>query len=417
MRNNQPHLDSTKDTLLSSYKSLDAVSPNDLPGSIRPKKFVLHVDADAFFASVEQALRPELKGLAVIVGGTDRGVVTAASYEARKYGVHSAMPVVQAKRLCPHGVFLKPTFEAYKQFSDRMFAIMKAYSPLVETTSIDEGYVDLTGTFRLHNAPPWEIADIMLREIRSTLDINASGGLAGSKIEAKMATSLAKPNGLLYLEPNKASVILGALPVQAVPGVGKRASELLKQHGIYTIGDIAKTSRSHMKSILGHWGEKLLEFATGNTFGEVRSQPRECRKSYSKARTLAVDTQDYGSVRHLARKLAEKLAARLREDKIGACTITLKVRYSDFKESSRSMSLREPTDVNARILWCLDELFWKTVTRRTRIRQIGVKLSGIDQPGVQGNLFDPSLPKRQCLDRAVDTIRNKYGFDSVKALG
>ena len=298
-----------------------------------------------------------------------------------------------------------------------MFAIMKAYSPVVETTSIDEGYIDLTGTFRLHNAPPWEVADRILREIRSKLNINASGGLAGSKIEAKMATGLAKPNGLLYLEPNKASIILGALPVKAIPGVGKRASTMLKRHGIRTLGDIGKTPRSHMKSILGQWGETLLELARGISSSEVKSQHRVCRKSYSKARTLESDTLDYASVRILARKLAEKLAARLRQDKIGACTITLKVRYADFQEASRSVTLREPTDINARILWCLDRLFWKTITRRARIRQIGVKLSGIDQPVVQGNLFDSSLPKRQCLDQAVDIIRNKYGFDSVRASG
>ena len=200
--------------------------------------FILHVDADAFYASVEQVLQPSLKGKAVIVGGGDRGVVSSASYQARRRGVHSAMPIVQARKLCPHAVFLEPNFSAYKEFSMRMFGIMGNYPPIVEATSIDEGYVDLTGTLKLHKAPAWEVAHRMLCEIRSALTINVSGGLAGTKSWAKMATSLAKPNGLLYLEPAQAGIILGFLPASAIPG-GRYAQKKTPQRALswYDSGD------------------------------------------------------------------------------------------------------------------------------------------------------------------------------------
>ena len=184
-------------------------------------RYILHVDADAFFASVEQAVHPELKGLPVIVGGSDRGVVSAASYEARRFGVHSAMPIVQARKLCPQAVFRDPDFQIYTDFSRRMFYIMRNYSPAVEVTSVDEGYVDLTGTLKLHKAPAWEIAHRILSEIRADLDINVSGGLAGTRTGAKMATSLAKPSGLLYLE----SVAFGSNTEDFTSWVRSRESE------------------------------------------------------------------------------------------------------------------------------------------------------------------------------------------------
>jgi len=383
----------------------------------RAVRYILHVDADAFFASVEQTLQPELRGKAVIVGGGDRGVVSAASYEARAFGVRSAMPTVEARRLCPHAIFLEPNFRAYKDYSRRMFAIMEEYSPMVEATSVDEGYVDLTGALRLHNAPPWEIAHRMLDRIRSTLEISVSGALAGSKTAAKMATRLAKPNGLLYLEPNRAWIILGRLPVHAVPGVGKRARQLLEQRGITTVADLAHTPPRLLRSLFGVWGEKLLQIARGNDSRPVRREPRGAQKSYSKDRTLAQDTLDYEFVRDMARKLAEKLAARVREDGQRAATVTFKVRYADFVDCSRSMTMWEPTNVNAEILDCIDRLFWKTVQPRRPIRQIGVKLSGVCSYGAQLNLFDSRHEIKERRDSAVDAIRQKYGFESIGAFG
>ncbi|MEW6533546.1 MAG: DNA polymerase IV [Thermodesulfobacteriota bacterium] len=396
-----------------------AGSPGDATGPCQGfnSRYILHVDADAFFASVEQTLQPELRGKAVIVGGGDRGVVSAASYEARAFGVRSAMPMVQARRLCPHAIFLEPNFHAYKDYSRKMFAIMELYSPLVEVTSVDEGYVDLTGTLKLHNAPPWEIAHRMLDRIRSSLDINVSGALAGSKTAAKMATRLAKPNGFLYLEPHLAWVILGSLPVHAIPGVGKHARQVLERRGIMTVAELGHAPRYLLRSLFGVWGEKLLQIAIGNDFRPVRSEPHGVQKSYSKERTLAQDTVDYEFVRNMARKLAEKLAAKVREDGQGATTVTFKVRYADFVDCSRSMSLPEPTNVNADILACIDRLFWKTIQPRRPIRQIGVKLSGIYPPGLQLHLFASGHDTKEHRDSAVDAIRQKYGFESIGTSG
>ncbi|MGO9119571.1 MAG: DNA polymerase IV [Desulfomonilaceae bacterium] len=376
--------------------------------------FILHVDADAFYASVEQVLQPSLKGKALIVGGGDRGVVSSASYEARRCGVHSAMPIVQARKLCPHAVFLDPNFHAYKEFSMRMFGIMGTYSPVVEATSIDEGYVDLTGTLKLHKAPAWEVAHRMLREIRSSLAINVSGGLAGTKSYAKMATGLAKPNGLLYLEPDKAGAILGFLPASAIPGVGKKAEEVLRRHGVLTVADVASARPELMRRLLGQWGERLIDIASGNDPRPVDSAPSDGQKSYSKDRTLEKDTVDYPYIRLVARELAERLATRLRADGKGARTVTFKVRYADFTDVSRSETLKEPANGNEEILNCLDRLFWKTITRRTRVRQVGVKLSGIGTPAHQANLFDSGRSIRRERDRAVDTIRQRFGFDAVR---
>ena len=380
-------------------------------------RLILHVDADAFFASVEQALRPGLKGRAVIVGGSDRGVVSAASYEARRFGVHSAMPIVQARKLCPHAIFLDPNFQAYSEFSRRMFEVMRKYSPVVEATSVDEGYADLTGTLRLHMASPWEVAHRLLCEIRSTLDINVSGGLAETRTWAKMATGLAKPNGLLYLESGGAAVVLGGLPVGAVPGVGKKGQEILERAGIVTVADLARAQPKSMSRLLGRWGERLIEIALGNDCRPVVAERQDSQKSYSKERTLERDTADYMFVRSVARELGEKLAAKVRADGKGAATVTLKIRYADFTDCGRSISLKEPTNLTREILRLIDLLLRKTITRNAKVRQVGVKLSGIGHPVLQMDLFDPNGSLHSRKDLAVDTIRHRFGFGSILVSG
>lgn len=380
-------------------------------------RLILHVDADAFFASVEQALRPELKGRAVIVGGSDRGVVSAASYVARRFGVHSAMPIVQARKLCPHAIFLDPNFQAYSEFSRRMFEIMRKYSPIVEATSVDEGYADLTGTLRLHMASPWEVAHRLLCEIRSTLDIKVSGGLAETRTWAKMATGLAKPNGLLYLEHGGAAIILGGLPVSSVPGVGKKGKEILERAGIVTVADLARAQPKSMSRLLGRWGEQLIEIASGKDCRPVVAERQESQKSYSKERTLERDTSDYMFIRSVARELGEKLASKVRADGKGAATVTVKIRHADFTDYGRSISLKEPTNLTREILRLIDLLLRKTITGNAKVRQVGVKLSGIGQPVVQMDLFDPNRSLHGRKDRAVDAIRHRFGFGSIRVSG
>lgn len=383
------------------------------PAESDPSRLILHVDADAFFASVEQVLHPELKGKAMIVGGNGRGVVLAATYEARTYGIHSGMPGYRAAKLCPHALFVKPQYGVYQEFSSRMFRIMESFSPCVEVTSIDEGYVDLTGTFRLHAAAPWEVAHRMLTRIRSALGINVSGGMAGSRTTAKMTTGLAKPNGFLYLEPGSERTVLGRLPVKSVPGVGRHAEKILLKNGIRTVNDLLASSRSFRRDLLGKWGERLLDPDRRGGLHSFGAESKEQRKSYSKNRTLPESTSDYAYVRHVAMELAEKLCDKLRSANKAACTVTFKVRYADFTERSRSVTGKMPLQGNSEIRACLDELIPATITRRTRIRQVGVKLSGITEPTFQDDLFDPDKHSRRHRDKAVDTIRNRFGFDAV----
>jgi len=295
-----------------------------------------------------------------------------------------------------------------------MFEILRKYSPTVEATSIDEGYVDLSGTLRMHKAPPWAVAHRMLMEIRSRLKINVSGGIAGSKSAAKMTTGLAKPNGLLYLRPDRAFVILRRLPVKAIPGVGKRAEELLKRSGILTVGDLADSNPERVKSLLGRWGTSLLEIACGRDQRPVESEARQPQKSYSKDRTLARDTNDQAFLRFVACELAEKLTAKLRSENKAAATVSLRVRYSDFSETIRSRSLKEATNENKEIVDCLERLFADTVKPKAMVRLVGVKLSGIAPPSIQRNMFDDTLAQRLQRDHAVDFIRDRFGFEAIR---
>jgi DNA polymerase-4 len=387
-------------------------APKGTPTSSATRE-ILHVDADAFFASVEQALKPELRGLPVIVGGGNRGVVSAASYEARPFGVKSAMPMVTARRLCPGAVFLPPNFRAYSDYSARMFRIMGRYSPSVLRASVDEGYMDLTGTERLHGAPPWEIAHRILQDIRRELGINVSGGLAASKCWAKIATELAKPNGLLWLNPETAHSIMYSLPVGMIPGVGKKTEAILKGQGVHLIKDLVSAPANLIRRVLGSWGPRLVETARGERHGEIFAAS-EGQKSYSKDRTLDADTRDYDFVLSVARHLLEQLAGKLRRDGKAAGTLTIKVRYKDFKENSRSRAIKPASNVTSNLLAALDGEFPRAITSRAPIRLIGVKLSGICEGPIQTNLFDASLPKKQALDKAVDKIRQKHGYDTVK---
>jgi DNA polymerase-4 len=375
------------------------------------------VDADAFFVSVEQALNPSLKGLPVIVGGTDRGVVSAASYEARKFGVRSATPIAQARRLCPDAIFLKPNFKAYKEYSSSIFEIIGKYSPIVEQTSVDEGYVDLGGSLRLHGGAPWEVAHRILTEIRESLEINCSGGLSSTKTYAKMATNLAKPNGLIYLTHEQAFKVLGNLPVGAIPGVGEKAEAKLRRNGIYTVRDLTLADPLFLSGLLGAWGEKLADKAAGRGSHILRVKSLDGQKSYSKERTLDKDATDHEMVKRIARTLLEGLGARLRVHEKAASTVTFKIRRKDFSEVSKSMTMKQPANSNSDLLNCLETLFKKTLGDGSAIRRVGVSLSGISKPLVQLNLFEPQRVRNMARDAITDQIRGKFGFNTVLVRG
>ncbi len=368
----------------------------------------MHFDADAFFASVEQAMNPALQGKAVIVGGAERGVVSAASYEARRFGISSAMPIAHARRKCPHGIFLCPNFKAYKTYSHEMFSIVKRFSPCVEITSIDEGYIDLTGSKKLHRAPYWVIGDRILREIRETLRINVSGALAQTRVWAKIATQLAKPNGLFVLLPESGFDIIKVLPVNRIPGVGKKTDSTLSAFGIHTIQDLTSISPERLTKIIGAWAPNLLKAAKGIDSGREIKMNWNPQKSYSADKTLEKDCRDWGFVHRKARELLEKLTTKLRRDGKAASTITIKIRYNNFEEYSRSLT-SAPTNITIELLKSVDQLFWKTLAGRAPIRLIGVKLSGITDMQHQPNLFDKNFDKKLQRDKAMDRIRLKYG--------
>lgn len=378
-------------------------------------KTILHIDMDAFFVSVEQALDPSLIGKPVIVGGDPdgRGVVAAASYEARAFGIHSAMPLAQAKRRCPHAVFLRGAHRRYSEFSARIFEILERYTPLVEPMSLDEGYLDLTGCERLHAGPAEKTALAIRGEIHDTLSIRASIGMGTNKLMAKIASGLAKPNGLLRVLPGHEAAFLAPLPVGRIPGIGPKSQERFRHLGIHTVGQLAALPMELLEEVYGDWGVQLYRRARGVCDSPVHR--RDETRSISRETTLDEDTLDAALLASILSYLTEKAAAQLRAEGLRARTVTLKLRTSDFNTLTRSHTLSEPA--------CEDHVLFATVTQllsrafggRTRVRLLGVALTGFSTgPQAQLDLFAEIHPERwDKLYRGIDRLRGKYGFDAV----
>ena len=290
---------------------------------------VLHVDMDAFFVSVELLERPELRGKPVVVGGQkdQRGVVSAASYEARKYGIHSAMPLRTAGRLCPHAIFLDGHHEKYGEWSDRVATILVKFSPVVEMVSIDEAYLDLAGTERLHG-PPLAAADKLLRKITHETSLPCSGGLAATRLTAKVASDQAKPRGLVWVPPGCEARFLAPLPVRKIPGIGEVTERALRALGIETVEQLAAVSQERLEKIFGQWGEALYRKARGGDSYEfvIDAEP----KSISHNHTFGEDTADLDEMATMLSHLSQKACKRLREAGLAARTLTLTIRYSGF---------------------------------------------------------------------------------------
>jgi DNA polymerase-4 len=375
---------------------------------------ILHVDMDAFFVSVELLERPELRGKPVVVGGRpdQRGVVTAASYEARKYGIQSAMPLRTAGRLCPHAIFLDGHHGKYTQWSDRVAGILINFSPVVEMVSIDEAYLDLAGTERLHG-PPLAAADKLLRSITRTTGLPCSGGLASTRLVAKVASDQGKPRGLVWVPAGSEVQFLAPLPVRKIPGIGKVTERALLALGIERVEQIASQPQEKLEKIFGQWGTVLYRKARGGDSYEfvVDAEPKSISQNY----TFNEDTDDSAALTAVLSHLSQKACKRLREAGLAASTLTLTIRYAGFDTHTRSKSLGESTALDSGINAVFQELFQKHRDHRRKVRLLGVSLSNFSHGGEQLDLLQAERrEKLQKLTQATDRLRDRFGFSKVQ---
>jgi DNA polymerase IV len=375
---------------------------------------ILHVDMDAFFVSVELLERPELRGKPVIVGGqpNQRGVVTAASYEARNFGVHSAMPLRTAGKLCPHGIYLDGRHKKYAEWSDRVAKILAQFSPTVEMVSIDEAYLDLAGTARLHGRP-FAAADKLLRLITRTTQLPCSGGLAATRLVAKVASDQAKPRGLLWIPAGAEARFLAPLPVRKIPGIGKVTERALRALRIETVEQLAAYKQERLERIFGQWGDALYRKARGGDAYEfvIDAEP----KSISHNHTFGEDTDDVPALTAVLSHLSQKACKRLREAGLVTRTVTLTIRYAGFDTYTRARTLPGPTQLDSEIFGVAQKLFREHRNAKRKIRLLGVSLSSFTHGGGQLDLLDPERRVRlEKLTSATDKLRDRFGFDSVQ---
>jgi DNA polymerase-4 len=372
---------------------------------------ILHVDMDAFYASVEVLDDPSLRGLPVIVGGTPegRGVVTAASYEARRYGVHSAMPAARARQLCPDGVFIRGRMERYVEISSRVFAILRDYTPLVQPLSIDEAFLDVTGCRRLFG-PPERLGRAIKERIRLDVGLTASVGLAPNKFLAKLASDLEKPDGFVIVPADDVAGFLAPLAVTRIWGVGPATARSLEELGIETVADLLAHPRRELVDRWGDHARKLLELAAGRDERPV--VPDSEAKSIGNETTFAVDVADPDHLEEILDHLADKVGRRLRRHGLAARTVTLKARYADFETHTRATTLPAATDRTVEIRDAARELLRRRLGRRGRpLRLLGVTVSNlVGGAPAQGELFtDPEQERQRTLDRVLDRVHDRFG--------
>jgi DNA polymerase-4 len=380
---------------------------------------IIHVDMDAFYASVEQLDHPGLVGKPVIVGGDPRkrGVVSAASYEARKFGVHSAMPMSRAVRLCPHAIILPVRMKRYVELSQRIHAVFQQFTPQIEPISLDEAFLDVTGSLRLFGSAE-TIGRAIKDQIRESAEggaLVASVGIAANKFLAKLASDLDKPDGFVVITEENKQQILDPLPVWRIWGVGKVAEKALESEGIVTIKQLREARPEILRSLFGDQASHLLRLARGVDNREVESS-REA-KSISSEQTFATDIADKNILLDVLLHQVEDVAHRLRFNNLEARTITLKLRYEDFRTITRSSTFEQPTNIT-KILWRkAQELFLQWHKKSAGpLRLLGFGVSGLQKTGSgQRSLFpEPDQEKQKRLDRAFDKIRDKFGREALR---
>ena len=381
------------------------------------QRTIFHVDMDAFFVSVEELFDPSLKGKAVVVGGrpNERGVVSAASYEARKFGVHSAMPLRTAARMCPHAVFVDGHPERYREYSGKVYEVLNRFSPKLEMVSIDEAYVDMTGTERLHG-PAMRAADALHATMKAETHLNCSIGIGTSRLIAKICSDQAKPNGVLWVVPGAEIKFLAPLDVRKIPGVGNVMEKRLQEQGIRKVGDLAEHDERWLEQNFGALGLALSGKARGLDAGAWFDSdigedvgPR----SISHEHTYSQDTDNRQTLEATLARLTEMVCRRLREQNLHARTLQLKLRYSDFRTLTRARTLERPSAVDSEVLSTIRELF-RTNWNGEAVRLLGVHASHFDEESEQLGLLGTSVHEKwnQALS-AADRLRERFGEGAV----
>ena len=371
---------------------------------------ILHVDMDAFYASVEERDRPELVGQPVIVGGSadGRGVVAAANYVVRKFGVHSAMPTAQALRLCPHAILIRPRMSHYAEISDQIRTIFDRYTPLVEPLSLDEAFLDVTGS-EVHFGPAIDIARQIKAAILTELELIASIGVAPNKFLAKIASDLKKPNALVFVDPSHVQDFLDPLPVARLWGAGRMTQEQFQQLGIRTIAELRRLDATILHAKFGSQGDKFWELAHGRD--DRRVIPDQEAKSISHETTFATDVTELEVLRAWLLELTEHVCRRMRKRQLVGRTVQLKLRFSNFQTIGRSVTLPQPTHATREVWDSAAQLLESCWPKQRPIRLIGIGMAGLQSPRpVQLSLFeDEDRQKNSRLDSVADDIRQKFG--------
>lgn len=400
----------TKMALSVTRENLRMINAQEKP--TEPRRWIVHVDVDAFFASVEQAIRPELKGRPVIVGGTleVRGCVCSASYEARACGVKIGMSLRQAHKHCPKAVFLPGCYAHYERFSRSLSQLLASFTPMVETASIDDFYLDMTGCQRLHGDIE-RTAARMQETILQELDLPVSMGVALNKVIARIASGLRKPKGLLIIPHGQEQSFLAPLPLSTLPGIGRPTERRLNELGIQTVCELAALPRALLVRTFGVTGGLIHDRARGideRTVIRVRNS-----KSISRETTFKEDTIDRVFIHSVLKYLCERVGMTLRRLDRQCRTITMKIRYGDFEGSAKSRTLSSPTDDTALLFREFLNLYTQIHTRKVALRLIGITVSHFVSTSRQQDLLDRDAEKREYVNSGIDRIRAKYGFNSI----
>lgn len=373
------------------------------------QRAIVHMDLDSFFVAVEYLKDARLKGKPVIVGGIgDRGVVSACSYEARRFGVHSAMPGRMARQLCPDGIFIRGDFEAYSQYSDLVTDLLQSQAPLLEKASVDEFYIDLSGMDQYLGCYQWALE--MKKKVRRELGLSISVALSTCKTVSKVAVGESKPNGQIYIPVGQERIFLEPLRIERIPMIGEKTTQLLRTMGVQTVGTLARIPLKVLERVFGKNGTWMWEKANGIDHSTI--VPYSAQKSMSKESTYARDTCDMVFLRQEIIRMVGELAFDLRQQEMTTGCISVKIRYADFDTHTRQMAI--PYTASDSVLRrCALDLFRKLYNRRVMIRLIGIRLSKLAAGGMQLNLFDDSALTAP-LYQAMDRIRLKYGLRSVQ---